>query len=391
MADKRKAIAYFGAFIGPLASNAVLALVPSLKQEFMASTSAVLLSITFYMLPFAIFSLFSGAFSDVYGRKKILFIGLAMYALGCLLTAISPDLSVFYSSRVMQGIGFALVQPVLIALLGDVVTSSEKAKSMGMFTGATTLGIALGPFVAGTIAAVEWRLAFLVIASAAAALVGMLVLTRNIPDPIMRTPDLNAVRRALRTAASDLRVMALAAAGFLHVMCYIGIQAFMSDHLSRPSISAPPETIGIVLAIAGLMGLIGARGGGEIVNRTGVFKAVLIGNGIVLVALVAMSTVSKIEEFVVLLSVFSIGSAISWSSQLTLAIEVHPNLRGTVSSLFTSAGFLGGSIAPILLSPFYKDYDIFGVLLFIFVAMVFVLPIIYFASRDAKKMEVLQS
>jgi MFS family permease len=377
MADKRKVIAYLGAFIGPLASNAVLALIPSLKQEFMANTSAVLLSITFYMLPFAIFTLFSGAFSDVYGRKRVLFVGLAMYALGCMLTAISPDLNVFYSSRVMQGVGFALVQPVLIALLGDVAPSSEKAKSMGMFTGATTLGIALGPFVAGTIASVEWRFAFVVIASAAAILVGILVFTRNIPDSLFLTPNLSAVRSAFWTAVSDLRVIALAAAGFLHVLCYIGIQAFMSDRLSRPL---------ILLAIAGLMGLIGARGGGEIISRTGVFKAVVIGNSIILVALMAMMTVSRIEEYVILLSVFSIGSAISWSSQLTLAIEIYSDLRGTVSSLFTSAGFLGGSIAPILLSPFYKDYDIFGVLLLIFVAIVFVLPIIYLASHHAKKM-----
>jgi MFS family permease len=134
------------------------------------------------------------------------------------------------------------------------------------------------------------------------------------------------------------------------------------------------------------MGLIGARGGGEIISRTGVFKAVVIGNSIILVALMAMMTVSRIEEYVILLSVFSIGSAISWSSQLTLAIEIYSDLRGTVSSLFTSAGFLGGSIAPILLSPFYKDYDIFGVLLLIFVAIVFVLPIIYLASHHAKKM-----
>jgi len=382
MVDRRKLIVYLGAFIGPLASNAVLALVPELRQEFMASTSAVLLSITFFMLPFAIFSLFSGAFSDVYGRKKVLYLGLTTYAIGCAITALAQDLGIFYISRAVQGIGFALVQPVLLALLGDIVPKASKAKAMGMFTAATTLGIALGPFVAGLISVVDWRIAFLLIALVTALLFLLLVLTRDMPEAVQKVPHVRAVGKALRTAVANHGVMALAVTGLLHVLCYIGTQAFISDHISRPSISAPSETIGTVLALAGLMGLIGARAGGELVQRMGIFRASLIGNLIMLASIAMMLPVNSIEIYATLLSTFSIGSAIAWSAQLTMAVEIFPYLRGTVSSLFTSAGFFGGSIAPIVFSPFYDVFGIAGVQWAIIAVVVSILPIFYFATRS---------
>ena len=78
MADFRRALIYSCAFVGILASNAVLALIPELRGYFDASTAEVLLSITFYMVFFAVFSLFTGSVSDIIGRRKVLLVGLAL-------------------------------------------------------------------------------------------------------------------------------------------------------------------------------------------------------------------------------------------------------------------------------------------------------------------------
>src|SRR5512139_3166934 len=116
MADLRKGLIYACAFVGTLASNAVLALIPELRGYFQASTAEVLLSISFYMVFFAFFSLFTGSISDLIGRKKILVIGLAVYSAGCAMTALSSGLPLFYASRAVQGLGFAFVQPVMVAV-----------------------------------------------------------------------------------------------------------------------------------------------------------------------------------------------------------------------------------------------------------------------------------
>ncbi len=112
MDTKRLAVLSAG-YIGPLSGNAVLAMMPVLKTEFGASAEEILLSITFFMLPFALFNLFSGTVSDVYGRRKMLTIGFSVYALGCMLCALSPDLMSFYLARSVQGVGYAFVNPVL--------------------------------------------------------------------------------------------------------------------------------------------------------------------------------------------------------------------------------------------------------------------------------------
>ncbi|MCP8311682.1 MAG: hypothetical protein L6M37_01865, partial [Candidatus Methylarchaceae archaeon HK02M1] len=56
---KRIVILYFGAFIGPLGGNAVLALIPTLKDAFNVDITLITLSITLFMVPFAFLQLFS--------------------------------------------------------------------------------------------------------------------------------------------------------------------------------------------------------------------------------------------------------------------------------------------------------------------------------------------
>ncbi|HSV42732.1 MAG TPA: MFS transporter, partial [Methanomassiliicoccales archaeon] len=84
-----------------------------------------------------------------------LLIGLSIYAAGCGLTALSTDQSFSYLSRAVQGLGFAFVQPVLMAVLGDIVSPKEMGKTMGWLTAAKTGGITMGPLVAGYASAID--------------------------------------------------------------------------------------------------------------------------------------------------------------------------------------------------------------------------------------------
>ncbi|HSV42604.1 MAG TPA: MFS transporter, partial [Methanomassiliicoccales archaeon] len=110
---------FAGAFSGPLAGNAVLAVVPILEQQFDLTAAQVLISISFYMFPFAVFSLISGSLSDIYGRRKVVTMGFMIYALGAFICALSGDAWTFYISRGIQGFGYAFVNPVLVAILAE--------------------------------------------------------------------------------------------------------------------------------------------------------------------------------------------------------------------------------------------------------------------------------
>ena len=163
MADLRRLAIYGGAFIGPLSGNAVLSLVPVLKDAFQSSAPDVIVSVSFFMLPFAFFMLFTGSISDVLGKKFVLSVGFVIYALGGIGSGLSPTIESFYLFRFVQGLGFAFVQPTLIAMLGDIVPAKEVGRAMGIFGAASTAGIALGPFIAGYISLIDWRMTFFLV------------------------------------------------------------------------------------------------------------------------------------------------------------------------------------------------------------------------------------
>jgi MFS transporter, ACDE family, multidrug resistance protein len=351
MADHRRLLVYSCAFIGTFTSNAVLALIPELRGFFQASTAEVLLSISFYMVFFAFFSLFTGSISDLIGRKKILVIGLVIYSAGCAMTALAPGLPLFYASRAVQGLGFAFVQPVMVAVLGDVVSPGEQGRTMGWLTAATTGGVMLGPLIAGYAAAVDWRLAFVAIGMFSIALALLIQALLRLPKPTGREGSAGSLRRNMSVALRRMGVVMLALTGFLHMLVWIATQAFASDSLGQ-DFSASSQVIGEVLAFAALCSIAASRLGGGMADRLGRYVTVLIGTSVMVISLVAMSLyIPSVAVYTIYLAIFAAGSAFSWASLLTLTVELIPELRGTVSSAFTSAGFLGGALAAIVLSP----------------------------------------
>jgi len=351
MADLRRVLVYACAFIGTFTSNAVLALIPELRGFFQASTAEVLLSISFYMVFFAFFSLFTGSISDLIGRKKILVIGLVVYSAGCALTALAPDLPLFYASRAVQGLGFAFVQPVMVAVLGDVVGPGEKGRTMGWLTAATTGGVMLGPLIAGFAAAVDWRLAFVAIGMFSIALALLIQALLRLPRTPAQEASPGSLRSNMALAARRRGVVMLALTGFLHMLVWIATQAFASDSLGQ-EFSASSQVIGEVLAFAGLCSIAASRLGGGMADRLGRYLPVILGTSVMVVSLLAMALyIPSIVVYAAYLAIFAVGSAISWASLLTLTVELIPELRGTVSSLFTSTGFVGGALAAIVLSP----------------------------------------
>ena len=153
------------AFLGPFSGNMILPMFRSLRESYGIGAFMLGLSITMFMIPFSIFQLFSGALSDaIYGRKKIIVFGMTLYGLGSFAASISPNIYLFLTFRVLQGIGYGLVLPISMALVGDLFKKSMRGKIMGLTAIATTLGNILGPIFGGFIVSISWRLGFIVVA-----------------------------------------------------------------------------------------------------------------------------------------------------------------------------------------------------------------------------------
>ena len=92
MRHQRPTAALIANFTGPMVGGMVLAPIPILKEEFEAIAPEALLSITFFMIPFAIFMMFSGTLSDIYDRKVTMVAGFIINTVGSVFRAVSPNL-----------------------------------------------------------------------------------------------------------------------------------------------------------------------------------------------------------------------------------------------------------------------------------------------------------
>ncbi len=152
-------------FLGPFGGNMLLPMFRALKESYNVGILFLGLGITVYMIPFSLFQLFSGALSDaIYGRKRVIVSGLAIYALGSLGVASSPSIELFLCFRALQGIGNALALPIAMALIGDMFPGEIRGRIMGFVAISTTLGGTLGPLFGGMLSPINWRLGFVTIA-----------------------------------------------------------------------------------------------------------------------------------------------------------------------------------------------------------------------------------
>jgi MFS family permease len=129
-----------------------------------------------------------GKLSDRYGRKRCFIIGLVVYAIGALISAVSPSLGVLIlGNSIFEGVGTALLIPPVYILATLLFTEvSSRARAFGAISALGGIGAAAGPLIGGLITeAISWRAAFVFQALVIAVIV---YLSRQIHDPLPADP-----------------------------------------------------------------------------------------------------------------------------------------------------------------------------------------------------------
>lgn len=353
MERSKEVIVYVAGFTGPLAGNLVLALLGTLGEAWGVDPVEVLLSIPAFMFPFAIMQLFSGTISDAYNRRSTLLFGLGTYAAGSALAALSGSLELFIGARVVQGIGYAFVNPVLVALLSEIAGPDRQGRSMGYFGSSTTAGVSVGPLLGGAFAGIDWRLAFAVVTLLALSMLVAVWFAFKGEGRGSGKASFGVVRAQLTAAFRDWHITRLAGAGFLAFMAFAGVISFVSEYLDTGPLSLTPEQIGLALSASGIVGIFFAPVAGVLVDRRGARCCVAVGFSVSAWAAFMMQYADSYQGFIALLVVSGVGGSFVWSSLLTMVVAVPARMKGTSSSVFNSARFLGYAVSPVVLAPLY--------------------------------------
>lgn len=114
-----------------------------------------------YLITLGTLILVAGSLSDIFGRKKILIIGLYGFLIASLLCAVAPTGLFLIIARGLQGVAGALLVPSSLALIISAFSGKAQAKAIGSWTAWTGIAFVVGPLVGGLIVDfMSWRLVF---------------------------------------------------------------------------------------------------------------------------------------------------------------------------------------------------------------------------------------
>ena len=150
-------------FIASYAATNMNVAISAIAKDLGTTVAGVQTAITLFTLTMAALMIPGSKLTDIWGRKRCFVLGLAIYAVGGLLAALSqglPQLIIGYS--LLEGVGSALmIPPIYILVTVTFPDVKSRAKYFGVISGAGGLGAAAGPLIGGLVtSAISWRASF---------------------------------------------------------------------------------------------------------------------------------------------------------------------------------------------------------------------------------------
>ena len=116
-----------------------------------------------YLLASTVSTPIYGKLADLFGRKRILLFGLALFSTGSMLSGTSQSMGQLIAMRTIQGLGAGAVAPIVLTLLGDMFTLEERARIQALFSTVWGLSSIGGPLIGGWLTVyLNWRWVFFV-------------------------------------------------------------------------------------------------------------------------------------------------------------------------------------------------------------------------------------
>ena len=175
-------------FICSFAGSNMNVMINDLSEDLDTTVQGVQTAITLFLLVMAALMIPGGKLTDRFGRRRCFTVGLTVYGIGAVLSAVAPGLGVLIIGySILQGVGTALLIPpvyILTTMLFTEVTS--RARAFGAISAMGGIGAAAGPLIGGLItSAISWRAAFVFQALIIALII---LLSRRIEDPVPPDP-----------------------------------------------------------------------------------------------------------------------------------------------------------------------------------------------------------
>lgn len=280
----------------PFATDMYLPTLPAVGAEFGAPDSVVQLTLSGFFVGMALGQLMVGPISDVIGRRRLLIAGAIVALLASAIAALSPSIAIFVAARFLQGLGGGACVVLARAMVPDLLSGREAAKTYSLLMAILAIAPAVAPIVGGLLAEpIGWRGIYWVLTGLHG--VQLLVVLKIVPETGGQSATgQRFLARVLSNYATVLKsprfwgFLTAVAFAFASMFCYIAASSFVFQQ----EFGLSPRGYAAVFALNAVGMCVGSFVNSRCIDKLGTKKVMLgglclalLGNVLLLIAVLS--------------------------------------------------------------------------------------------------------
>ncbi|WP_102272041.1 MFS transporter [Cytobacillus massiliigabonensis] len=149
-------ILLLGTFMVILDTFIVNVAIPTIQEQMHTSAAEIQLIVASYVLSYAVLLITGARIGDKYGRKRMFIVGMVIFIIASDLCGMALNTNLLIFSRVIQGIGAAILIPQVLSIIQVIFPPEEKGKAIGFYGAISGLGLIAGQMIGGLL--IDWNI-----------------------------------------------------------------------------------------------------------------------------------------------------------------------------------------------------------------------------------------
>ena len=355
--------------LGPLTMDMYLPSLPAIGQALDASTAAVQLTISSYLLGFAVGQILYGPLSDRVGRRPVILAALVIYVAATVVCAVAQTIGILIALRFVQALGGAGCIVLARAAVRDLYSGERAGRELSLMGSITAFAPIVAPAIGGLLQdAFGWRASFYLLV--VFALVAGATAARFLPETLRQRASgpfsfgaMGALYRSVLVHRGFLANLGILVAAFVGLFAWISGAPFVMQGLYAMT----PVAFGAAYAVGAAGYMVGAYVAARVVMRLGLDRTVGMGavimaaGGLAMAASVALG-LSSVAWLVGTMTIYLAGMGLVLPQTQAGALTPFADSAGTASSLLGFAQQSSAAIAAAAIGHFlgYSAWPVAG-------------------------------
>lgn len=324
--------------LGPLSVDMYLPAMPYMKEALGADVAGMHLTLSSYLLGFALFHLACGPLADRYGRKPILLGGIALFVISCLGCSQSSTIEELLVFRFLQGVGSCVGPTLARAITRDVFGPTRAARALSLIAMIMALGPAIAPGIGGLMLLVlPWGSIFVFLAGYG--LVTLFLVSQRLDESLPQRQSLHPAaiaRNYWELICDPYFLLVITTSGLI----YAGLLAYLSSSsfVYIDMLGVPTQYFGLIF-LTTVMGYISGSALSARLSSTLLSEQILFGGtvsafvSVILMLAATYQLPASVVALVLPTVLYSIGMGLVLPHAMNIALRPFPHIAGTASAM----------------------------------------------------------